>query len=186
MAGTTTTSAFNQMMRGFLEELHATFPEEPKVGLVLEAFDDLCGINAKKPMELFVAALAPHQALVMAKDPALFQQRIELPGGLDMSALWAKPDVDQSTRDAVWQYLQMLFMLGTTVQSLPPQLLATIESVAQSCATQMPAAGAGGAGGLPDLGALSHMLVSGLSGLMGGSIGAAAQPRRTKPARRLR
>jgi hypothetical protein len=184
MAGTTTTSAFNQMMRNFLEELHATFPEEPKVGLVLESFDDLCGINQKKPMELFVAALAPHHALVMAKDPALFQQPIALPGGLNMSALWAKPDVDQSTRDAVWQYLQMLLMLGTTVQSLPPQLLATIESVAQSCASQMPSGA--GPGAMPDLGALSNMLVSGLGSLMGsGAPAASARPGRTKPARRL-
>jgi len=151
------------MMRNFLEELEQTFPEEDKVGLVTEAFDELVRINAKKPMELFVAALAPHAALVTSKDPALFNQPIRLPGGLDMSVLWAKPDVDQATRDAIWSYLQMLFMLGTTVEQLPPQLLQAIESVAMNCATQMQD---------PqnvDFAGLSQMLMGGLGSVLGGA-----------------
>ena len=197
-----TISAFNQMLKNFLEELHATFPEEAKVGVVLEAFDDLARINAKKPMELFVAALAPHAALVTAKNPALFDQPIELPGGLDMSMLWAKDDVTPETRAAIWQYVQMLFMLGTTVQNLPPQLLETIETVAMNCATQMQ-----GSDKPMDFGALSSMLMGGLGNVMGSGglegalgalggmgglpelTGAPAPPRRgrptaTKPARR--
>jgi hypothetical protein len=157
-----TVSAFNQMMRNFLEELHATFPEETKVHLVLEAFDDLARINAKKPMELFVASLAPYAALVTAKSAALFDQPIILPGGLDMSSLWSKEDVTSETRDAIWQYIQMLFMLGTTVQNLPPQLLATIESVAMNCATQMQS------GDSPvDFASLSGMLMGSLGNMMG-------------------
>ena len=191
-----TISAFNQMMKNFLEELHATFPEEAKVGVVVEAFDDLARINAKKPMELFVAALAPHAAFVTAKNPALFDQPIELPGGLDMSTLWAKEDVPPATRDAIWQYIQMLFMLGTTVQNLPPQLLATIESVAMNCAEQMQASDQP-----MDFGSLSSMLMGGLGNVMGsggldaltalGGSGAAPPPRirgpkTTKPSRRPR
>ena len=186
-----TITAFNQMMKNFLEELHATFPEEAKVGVVVEAFDDLARINAKKPMELFVAALAPHAAFVTAKNPALFDQPIELPGGLDMSMLWAKEDVPPATRDAIWQYIQMLFMLGTTVQNLPPQLLATIESVAMNCAEQMQASDQP-----MDFGSLSSMLMGGLGNVMGGggldaltALGAPPRirgPKTSKPSRRPR
>lgn len=162
-----TVQAFNSMMSNFLEELRQTFPEEPKIAIVIESFDDLTSINARKPMELFTASLAPHGELVMAKNPDLFGQPIELPGGLDMSKLWAKEDVTQETRDAIWQYIQMLFMLGTTVQNLPPQLLETIESVALNCATQMQTDG----GGAMNFGALSNMLMGGLGNMLGGGAG---------------
>lgn len=157
-----TIQAFNSMMSNFLEELRQTFPEEPKIAIVIESFDDLTAINARKPMELFTASLAPYAELVMAKNSDLFNQPIELPGGLDMSKLWAKEGVTQETRDAMWQYIQMLFMLGTTVQNLPPPLLETIESVAMNCASQMQTDG----GGL-DFGALSNVLMGSLGSLMG-------------------
>lgn len=164
-----TVQAFNSMMANFLEELHQTFPEETKIAIVQEAFADLSSINARKPMELYTATLTPHQELVMQRNAALFEQPIELPGGLDMSALWSKPDVSEETRAAMWQYIQMLFMLGTTVQNLPPQLLDTIESVAMSCAGQMQE---GPDGGL-DLSQLSSMLMGGLGSVLGGGGGGA-------------
>ena len=177
-----TVVAFNTMMRNFLEELQATFPEEHKVNVVLEAFEDITTINARKPMELFTAALAPYSELVMAKNPQLFDQPITLPGGLDMSKLWKLDNVTQATRDAVWQYLQMLFMLGTTVQNLPAPLLETIESVAMSCATQMKDSGE------PlNFGALSNMLMGGLGSMLspgGGGGGPGVGPRRTQSTRR--
>lgn len=181
---TSTVQAFNTMMGNFLDELQHTFPEETKVAVVNEAFADLCAVNARKPMELYIAGLAPYSELVMAKNPALFDQPIELPGGLDMSALWAKPDVTQETREAMWQYIQMLFMLGTTVQNLPPQLLETIEGVAMSCANQV----AEGGGGL-DLSKLSGMLMGGLGSMLGGGGGGggpAALLRSSSTKRRLR
>lgn len=159
-----TVQAFNTMLRNFLEDLHQTFPEESKIAVVLEAFDDLARVNVRKPMELFTAALAPHAELVMAKNPALFDQPIELPGGLDMSQLWRKEDVPAETRDAIWQYIHMLFMLGTTVQNLPQPLLETIESVAMSCAAQMKEDGSGQL----NVGALSNMLMGGLGNVLGG------------------
>ena len=182
----TTTQAFNTMMGNFLEELHHTFPEEHKIEVVIESFNDLTSINARKPMELFTASLAPYSELVMAKNPALFDQPIELPGGLDMSKLWAVPDVMQETRDAIWQYIQMLFMLGTTVQNLPAPLLQTIESVAMSCAAQMGGEGGGvgnGAGSM-DFSALSSMLMSGLGSMMGGSGSGGSSKKLTHPKKR--
>lgn len=159
---TSTVQAFNTMMGNFLDQLHGLFPEETRIAVVRESFASLASINARKPMELFTASLGPFQNLVMAKDAALFDKPINLPGGLDMSALWAKEGVDQESRDAIWQYLQMLFMLGTTVQSLPPQLLATIENVALSCASQFES----GEGGM-NLAGLSNILMGGLGNIMG-------------------
>lgn len=176
---TSTVQAFNTMMGKFLGELSELFPEVTKIAIVQEAFAELVSLNARKPMELFTASLAPYQALVMAKDPALFDQPIELPGGLDMSTLWAKRDVDQASRDAMWQYIQMLFMLGTTVQSLPPQLLATIENVAMSCAAQV------GSDGNMSFEGLSNLLMGGLGNILGSGgpgllLGDSSKPKKRK------
>lgn len=178
-----TIQAFNTMLKNFLEELQVTFPEETKVAVVIQSFDDLAAINVRKPMQLFVAALAPHANLVTTRNPALFNQPIELPGGLDMSKLWNAEGVTQNSRDAIWQYITMLFMLGTTVENLPQPLLETIENVAMSCAQQMGGSGAGAMGDI-DISALSNMLMGGLGDMLGGGRGAStAKPRRTTPAK---
>ena len=154
--------AFNTMMGNFLDQLRTLFPEETKIAVVQESFASLVSINVRKPMEMFTASLAPYANLVMARDEALFAQPIELPGGLNMSSLWAKEDVDQESRDAMWQFIQFLFTLGTTVQSLPPQLLETIENVAMSCASQM-----GSEGGSMNIAELSNLLMGGMGNLLG-------------------
>lgn len=176
---TSTVQAFNTAMGNFLEQLSDLFPEETKIAIVRESFSSLASINPRKPMELFTAALAPFQNLVMAKDAALFDQPIELPGGLDMSALWVKEGVDQESRDAIWQYLQLLFMLGTTVQSLPPQLLETIENVAMSCASQFESGG-----GNMNFGSLSNILMGGLGNILGsGNAGLLSGPSAATPSK---
>lgn len=133
----TTTAAFNTLFKSFIEDLSRSFPEEGKLALFCESFDDLCRVNAKKPMELFVATLAPHADLVMTKNAQLFDQPLDI--GIDISSLWKNEDFSDASREAVWSYLQSLFLLGTTCMNLPPELLTTIEQVAQSCAGRMQA-----------------------------------------------
>ena len=41
------------------------------------------------------------------------------------------------TKNAVWQYLQTLYMLGTTITSIPQETLSLIESVAKDCADKI-------------------------------------------------
>lgn len=185
----TSVASFNTLLTQFLDELRTSFPEETGLALAAESVADLCKINVRKPMELFVAALTPHAALVTSKNPDLFNQDLQLPAGLDIRSLWAKEDVPEETRNAIWSYVQMLFMLGTTVINLPPELLATIESVAQTCAAQM----AEGGGGGMNFADLSQMLMGGLGSALPGMgdlagmqalMSPSTKPRRTRPAKR--
>lgn len=175
-----TVQAFNTLMLEFLNKLCDMFPEDTKVALVRESFDSLADMNPRKPMELFTGTLAPHHVLVMQKNADLFKQDIELPGGLDISKLWAHEDVDDASREAIWQYLQLLLTLGTTVQHLPAHLLETIEGVAMSCATQL-----GAGGGDMNLSALSNMLMGGLSNIFSAGGGGARGLGALKPPKSL-
>ena len=183
--------AFNTMLKNFLEELADVFPEEAQIRVFLDGFDAFVAINARAPMDLLVGSLTPHSGLVMAKDPALFDQ-LKF-GGIDFKKLWAA-DISDNTREAIWQYINLLFVLGTTVRSMPPQMLQGIESMAESCAAQLESGqldlsalggllGGGGGGGLADLlgggGGLAELAAS-----LGGGAAPAPARKRAPPRNR--
>jgi hypothetical protein len=65
-----------------------------------------------------------------------------------------------NTKGATWQYLQTLYMLGTTITSIPDDTLKMIESIAKECADKMETDG-----GELDQDALMKMMGSMLGGL---------------------
>ena len=67
------------------------------------------------------------------------------------------------TKNAVWQYLQTLYILGTTIQSVPEDTLIAIEAMAKDVADKM----ASGDGGDINQDALMKMMGS-MSGMMAG------------------
>lgn len=146
-----TVQAFNTMLKNFLEELASVFPEEAQITTFLASFDALVALDATQPLGLFVDAIAPHAQLAMSKDPALFEHL--KPGGIDFKRLW-QADISDATRDAIWQHINLLFLLGTTVRAMPPQMLESIESMAHACAEQVQS-------GQLDFSALSTMLLNG-------------------------
>ena len=164
-----TVQAFNTMLKNFLEELADVFPEEKQIRVFLDGFDALVAMNARAPLDMFTEALAPHTELAMAKDPRLFKS-LKFPGGIDFDALWSS-DISDNTRDAIWQYINLLLLLGTTVRSMPAEMLQGIETVAKNCADQMQS-------GQLDFSALGSMLMNGgLAGLAApGAQGAAQAP----------
>lgn len=165
-----TVQAFNTMLKNFLEELADVYPEETQIRLFLDGFDALVALNPSGPLEMFVDSLSPHADLAMAKNPELFK-KLQFPGGIDFDKLWSA-DVSDNTRDAIWQYINLLLLLGTTVRSMPPEMLQGIEAVAQNCASQLEA-------GQMDFSALGNMLMNGgLAGLAPAAARADAAPAR--------
>ena len=164
-----TVQAFNSMLRDFLQELSEVFPEQRDLATFLDTFGAFVAISPRKPMEMFIEALTPHSDMLMARNPDLFV-KFEFPG-VDLATMWNSEGVSTATRDAIWQYLQTLFLLGSTVQSLPPELLKSIETVANDCADKMQ-------NGELDFGAMASALLGGLgplAGLASGGLGPLAQ-----------
>lgn len=171
-----TVQAFNTMLKTFLEELAAVFPEEAQVAAFLQTFDTLVALDPRRALDTFTGAIAPHAQLAMARDPALFEHLS--PGGINFKRMWDS-DISDATRDAIWQHLNLLLLLGTTVQAMPPDMLQSIETVAKNCAEQVESGdldfsklgsmlaggGLGGAGGLANLAGLGNL--GGLAALAG-------------------
>ena len=154
----TTLNAFNSLFKRFLEDLAGTFPEAPALTTMVNSFDALVAINARKPMDMFVSALAPHSDMVMTKNPKLFDQPLDI--GIDISTMW-KTDISDGSRDAIWQYIHTLFLLGTTCLHVPPELLNTIESVAQTCAARLQ-------DGETDMSSMASLFMNGMGSVFSG------------------
>lgn len=170
-----TLDAFNSTLKSFLEELVDCCPDAPgigKVSLFLASFDTVVRQNPRLPMDTFAAAMSPHADLIACKDSTLFA-KAELPGGVSLKEGW--DSMTPATQNAVWQYLQMLFLLATTASAVPPEMLTAIESVAATYADKIQ-------NGSMDLGAVSNMLLGGLGGmdLFGGALPTAPPPKPKK------
>jgi hypothetical protein len=135
----TTTNAFNDMMQQFLDELVLTFPDEKKLVKYQNSFILLRSTSPKKPMKQFMLEITPYANQLMKRDEDFFKTNskdIPFLDDIDIGRLWTS-DLTETTKSAIWQYLQTLYILGTTLSSLPAETISMIESVAQKCASQL-------------------------------------------------
>lgn len=134
----TSVTAFNDMMGQFLTELHKTFPEEKSLKKYIAAFELMSSTNPKLVVEGFMGAISPHMDKISAKDENFFienAETIDFLKDINLKNLW--PKASANTREAIWQYIQTLYMLGTTITSIPPETLSMIETVAKQCADKL-------------------------------------------------
>ena len=98
----------------------------------------------------------------MAKDDTFFineAKNLDFLKDVKLEEKWAS--VSTQTKDAIWQYVQTLYMLGTTISSIPADTLAMIEKVAKECADKLE-----GDGGGIDEAALMKTMQGMLSGML--------------------
>ena len=131
-------SAFNDMMSQFLVELHKTFPDEKGIKKMLTSFDMLKSTNPRLVVNGFMDGVTPYAGKISAKDESFLLEEvenIEFLRELDIKKYWG--NMSTNTKAATWQYLQTLYMLGTTITSLPDDTLSQIEKIAKGVASQM-------------------------------------------------
>lgn len=161
----TSVSAFNDMMLQFLNELMQTFPEEKKIKKYAASFDIMKKSNPRKCVEVYMDAIGPFSQRVTAKDETLLNEEgLSFLTEMNIKKHWT-PELSNNTKEAIWQYLQTLYMLGTTITSIPADALDMIENVASNMAKQI-SDGGDSSGGQIDEQALMNS-VSGLLGNLG-------------------
>ena len=137
-------TAFNDMMGQFLVELHKTFPEEKGVKKMMTSFDVLKSSNPRLVVDAFMNGVSPYADKISTKDESFLLKEIEnidFLKDLNIKSYWVR--MSANTRSATWQYLQTLYMLGTTITSIPDDTLSMIEKIAKECADKMQNDGGG-------------------------------------------
>lgn len=156
----TSVSAWNDMMEQFLDEMGKTFPEEKAVKKYRASFDLIKKSNPRKCVEAYMSGMTPYQEKVMSKDESFFLESTDsLIAEMNIKKHWT-PDLSSKTKDAIWQYLQTLYVLGTTITMIPPDALGMIEDVAKKCA-----------GSIQENGQMDEKALSGLFGSLGNMLG---------------
>ena len=131
-------TAFNDMMGQFLVELHKTFPEEKGIKKMMTSFDLLKTTNPRLVVDGFMTGVSPYADKISAKDETFLLKEIETIDflkDLDIKRYWER--MSANTKSATWQYLQTLYMLGTTIVSIPDDTLKMIEGIAKDCADKI-------------------------------------------------
>lgn len=130
----TSVSAWNDMMEQFITELEQTFPEEKAIKKYKSSFELLRKSNPRKCIDAYMSGVGKYQEKVMNKDESFFLENDDsIIKELNLNKHWTDK-LSSKTKDAIWQYLQTLFVLGTTITMIPPDALGMIEDVAKKCA----------------------------------------------------
>ena len=154
-------TAFNDMLTQFLVELHKTFPEEKGIKKMTASFEMIKEANPRLVVDGFMKGVTPYADKISAKDESFLLEEIEnidFLKELNIKSYWSR--MTEATKSATWQYLQTLYMLGTTINSIPADTLSQIEQIAKGVADKMQTDG-----GELDQDALMQMMGSMLGGL---------------------
>lgn len=129
--------AFNDMMGQFLTELYKT-TEDKGIKKFITSFELLKQTNPKKCVEAFMKGIQPHADKISQRDETFIRdiQQIEFLKDLNIHEHW-NSKLSENTKNAIWQYLQTLYMLGTTITSIPQETLSMIENIAKDCADKI-------------------------------------------------
>jgi hypothetical protein len=125
-------------MGQFLVELHKTFPQEKGIKKMMTSFDLLKSTNPRLVVDAYMKGVTPYADKISSKDESFLLDEIETIDflkDLNIKTYWERMSV--ATRSATWQYLQTLYMLGTTITSIPDDTLKMIENIAKECAEKM-------------------------------------------------
>jgi len=154
-------TAFNDMLSQFLVELHKTFPEEKGIKKMTTSFEVIKQTNPRMIVDGFMKGVTPYADKISGKDESFLLEEIETIDflkDLNIKSYWSR--MSEGTKAATWQYLQTLYMLGTTINSIPADTLSQIESIAKGVADKMQTDG-----GELDQDALMKMMGSMLGGM---------------------
>ena len=85
-----------------------------------------------------MASVTPFADKISAKDDTFFineSKNLDFMKDINLKDHW--DTCSENTKNAIWQYVQTLYMLGTTITSIPEETLSMIETVAKQCADNM-------------------------------------------------
>ena len=134
--------AFNELYSDFIGDLEGAFPDDESVKAFKAEFEAARESSVRGPLESFMKLDVKG---LTTRDPAFIKQ-------LTFTPVW--DGASDQTKQAIWNHLNGMYMIGMTLSMFPPETLSAIEAAAKKCAES----------GAFDPSALSGLL----SGMMGG------------------
>ena len=111
---------FNDMMEKFINDLQKAFPKEGRIKKFMTSFDLIRKTHPRKCLDTFMGGVAPYSVKISSKDETFITQdmsNIEFIKELNINDLWASSS--PRTKETIWQYIQILYMLGSKLVDVP-------------------------------------------------------------------
>ena len=133
-----TIGAFVDMVSEFLNELSKSFPEEKQIKEKLKTIESFSEEDKQTFFKDLCKEMKTNEKYITNKSSKLFKKgRTEFFDSLKMAKIWKHEKMDDETREAIWKYINTIYVLCTTVDNLPEDLIKNIEVMAQECAAKM-------------------------------------------------
>ena len=133
---TTSVAAFNSTLQEFLNELCETFPEETTIRKYKNKFELTKSTKPRLALDKVMPDLSKHSQAITMRDESLFTNQSNIIDGINLQKLWTS-GISDNTKKVIWDYLNTLLMLGTTIKAIPSQMLEQIEDMANNCVKQI-------------------------------------------------
>ena len=131
---------WNEMLESFLDDLTKTFPEQQTLATYRKSLPLLIATNPRMIFDKFMSDVTPYSEYIQNKNEELFKEcKIEFLTEINIENMW--DESSQNNKDAIWNYLSTLLMLGQTLAMIPAETMTLIEKMAGEMAQNMPADG---------------------------------------------
>lgn len=132
-----TIGAFFDMVSEFLEELTKTYPEEQQIKDKLKMIKESDNEQQKIIFKEICKEMKVNDKYITNKNQKLFRKgRTEFFDSLKMYKIW-KNENNEEIQETIWKYINTIYILCTTVDNLPEDLIKNIEKMAQECASKL-------------------------------------------------
>jgi hypothetical protein len=114
--------SFNQLAYDFVSELIELFPEEAVLKEALEKIQP----GTTVAIEVMTSLVGQHSQLISAKDETVFKT-VKIPG-MSIRKMWKS--LSDDAKNNIWQRLNAMVLIGTTMNNTPAELMTGIENLA--------------------------------------------------------
>lgn len=132
----TTLTTFLTLFEEFCNELEATFPNETKkLNSYKIKYETMKQANPRKILELFLEHISPFYSYIVNKDDSIImEEKSQILKDMGLKTYWTMDTCTENTKEAIWAHLNTLYILASTINTIPQDLLQNIEQMAKQCA----------------------------------------------------
>lgn len=124
---------FNVMASTFLLRMEETFPDEQKIKTYRQHFLLLQSMNSEAPVAMFMENMEPFGREILTENENFFKQdkfvnnAESISGKMGITKYWDSLSIQ--TKEAIWQYIKGLYVLGMGSIGKSKELKEMLESI---------------------------------------------------------
>lgn len=134
-----TSSMFNAVLKDFLSELRAAFPDNEGIHKAKKRIKNVTKISPKLPCNVFKEAMKPYAELIANKDESFVHgdagNMLKKTLGVDILSIWA--DASNETKECIWNHINTLYMVSSKEVNVSPDTMNQIQELARQMSSSL-------------------------------------------------